>query len=127
MGSEPHPPASPVPPPHRGGLSYVTLHRTVSPQRGGLGSGGVCIAVVLWQQEKLYERRKLHETPKRAKIYCSRPGRIAVDTSGGSLRAEIGATIEPDDKSPWKLDLNLAGFAGKKQGLTGGVSVAFMF
>ena len=49
------------------------------------------------------------------------------DTSGGSLRAEIGATMEPDDKSPWKLDLNLAGFAGKKRGVTGGVSVAFMF
>ena len=49
------------------------------------------------------------------------------DTSGGSLRAEIGATIEPDVKSPWKLDLNLAGFAGKKRGLTGGVSVAWMF
>ena len=40
---------------------------------------------------------------------------------------ELGATMEPDAKSPWKLDLNLSGFAGKKRGMTGGVSVAFMF
>ena len=51
----------------------------------------------------------------------------AADTSGGSVRAEIGATMQPDENSPWKLDLNLAGFAGKKQGFTGGVSVGFMF
>ena len=49
------------------------------------------------------------------------------DPSGGSVRMELGATMEPDAKSPWKLDLNLSGFAGKKRGLTGGVSVAFMF
>lgn len=51
----------------------------------------------------------------------------STDPSGGSFRGEIGATMQPDEKSPWKLDLNLSGFAGKKQGLTGGVSVAFMF
>jgi len=49
------------------------------------------------------------------------------DPSGGSVRMELGATMEPDAKSPWKLDLNLSGFAGKKRGMTGGVSVAFMF
>jgi hypothetical protein len=49
------------------------------------------------------------------------------DPSGGSVRMELGATMEPDAKNPWKLDLNLSGFAGKKRGLTGGVSVAFMF
>ena len=49
------------------------------------------------------------------------------DPSGGSVRMELGATMEPDAKSPWKLDLNLSGFAGKKQGLTGGVSVSLMF
>lgn len=49
------------------------------------------------------------------------------DPSGGSVRIELGATMEPDAKSPWKLDLNLSGFAGKKRGLTGGVSVAWMF
>ena len=49
------------------------------------------------------------------------------DPSGGSVRMELGATMEPDVKSPWKLDLNLSGFAGKKRGMTGGVSVAFMF
>ncbi len=49
------------------------------------------------------------------------------DTSGGSFRGEIGATMKPGDNSPWSLDLNVSGFAGKKQGFTGGVSVAFMF
>ena len=51
----------------------------------------------------------------------------AAETSGGSMRAELGATMKPGDNSPWSLDLNVAGFAGKKQGFTGGVSVAFMF
>ena len=49
------------------------------------------------------------------------------DTSGASFRGEIGATMKPGENSPWSLDLNVAGFAGKKQGFTGGVSVAFMF
>ena len=49
------------------------------------------------------------------------------DTSGGSFRGELGATMKPGENSPWSLDLNLSGFAGKKQGFTGGVSVAFMF
>ena len=42
------------------------------------------------------------------------------------MRAELGATMTPD-KLPWSLDLNLTGFAGKKRGLMGGVSVSFMF
>ena len=49
------------------------------------------------------------------------------DTSGGSFRGELGATMTPGENSPWKLDLNVTGFAGKKQGFTSGVSVAFMF
>ncbi len=42
-------------------------------------------------------------------------------------RGEIGATMKPGENSPWSLDLNVSGFAGKKQGFTGGVSVVFMF
>ena len=49
------------------------------------------------------------------------------DVGGGSFRGEIGAAMTPGDNSPWSLDLNLSGFAGKKQGFTGGVSVSFMF
>ncbi len=49
------------------------------------------------------------------------------EISGASFRGELGATMKPDKNSPWSLDLNVAGFAGKKQGFTGGVSVAFMF
>ena len=51
----------------------------------------------------------------------------SADTSGGSFRGEIGATVKPGENSPWNIDLNVRGFAGKKQGFTGGVSVAFMF
>ena len=51
----------------------------------------------------------------------------SADTSGGSFRGEIGATMRPGEKSPWSLDLNVVGFAGKKQGFTGGISVSFMF
>ena len=48
------------------------------------------------------------------------------DPTGGSVRMELGATMKPED-IPWSLDLNVAGFAGKKQGITSGVSVSFMF
>ncbi|MBQ9377690.1 MAG: autotransporter domain-containing protein, partial [Schwartzia sp.] len=48
------------------------------------------------------------------------------DIGGGSARLELGATMTPA-KSPWTLDLNLTGFAGKKRGVSGGLSVAWMF
>ena len=51
----------------------------------------------------------------------------SADVKGGSFRAELGATMKPDKNSPWSLDLNVAGFAGKKQGFSGGVSVSFTF
>ena len=51
----------------------------------------------------------------------------SADISGGSGRLEIGATMVPDKHSPWSLDFNVTGFAGKKQGVMGGVSVAWMF
>ncbi|ORT98848.1 Outer membrane autotransporter barrel domain protein [Anaerovibrio sp. JC8] len=51
----------------------------------------------------------------------------AAETKGGSIRAELGATMLPHDGSPWKIDLNVSGFAGKKQGFSGGVSVTWMF
>ena len=34
---------------------------------------------------------------------------------------------KPGENSPWALDLNLTGYAGTKRGLSGGVSVAWMF
>ena len=49
------------------------------------------------------------------------------DTSGASFRGELGATVTPDKNVPLTLDFNVTGFAGTKQGLSGGVSVAFMF
>ena len=51
----------------------------------------------------------------------------SADIGGGSVRAEIGATMKPGEHSPWSLDLSVAGYAGKKQGVTGGVSVSFGF
>ena len=51
----------------------------------------------------------------------------SADVGGGSARVEIGAKMKPGAKSPWSLDLNLTGFAGKKSGVSGGVYVARMF
>ena len=51
----------------------------------------------------------------------------SADVKGGSFRAELGATLTPDKNSPWSLNLNVAGYAGKKQGFSGGVSVSFTF
>jgi hypothetical protein len=47
------------------------------------------------------------------------------DINGTSVRGEIGATFRPGEKSNVTLDLNLSGFAGKKQGFTGGLSAVF--
>ncbi|WP_027406107.1 autotransporter outer membrane beta-barrel domain-containing protein [Anaerovibrio sp. RM50] len=47
------------------------------------------------------------------------------DICGTSVRGEIGATFRPGEKSNVTLDLNLSGFAGKKQGFTGGLSAVF--
>ena len=51
----------------------------------------------------------------------------SADISGTSLRWELGATFQPDDKTPMTLDLNLTGFAGKKRGISGGVSALWHF
>ena len=60
---------------------------------------------------------------------AGRPGVAirAADMGGGSARLELGATMKSDAVSPWQLDLNLTGFAGKKKGVSGGISVAWMF
>ncbi|KHM52516.1 hypothetical protein SAMN02745671_00104 [Anaerovibrio lipolyticus DSM 3074] len=50
-----------------------------------------------------------------------------VDTSGGSFRAELGATVIPNEDIPLTLDFNLVGFAGKKQGIFGGMGLKFNF
>ena len=49
------------------------------------------------------------------------------DTSGGSLRGELGVTVKPGENSPITLDFNVTGFAGKKQGFSGGVAVSLSF
>ena len=51
----------------------------------------------------------------------------AVDVGGGSVRAEIHATMTPKQDSPWSFDVNLTSFAGKKHGTMGGVSLMFRF
>ena len=49
------------------------------------------------------------------------------DISGGSLRMELGASLTPNDESPWEVDFNLTAYAGNKSGFTGGVSVKYAF
>lgn len=49
------------------------------------------------------------------------------DISGGSARLELGATLQPTERSPWSLDLNVTGFAGKKRGVNGGVTMKYLF
>jgi hypothetical protein len=49
------------------------------------------------------------------------------DMGGASVRGEIGATFRPDENSPWNIDLNLTGFAGKKQGVMGSISTVYNF
>ncbi|MBR2215801.1 MAG: hypothetical protein IJ849_08610 [Selenomonadaceae bacterium] len=49
------------------------------------------------------------------------------DTSGGSIFGEIGAKMVPTATNPWSIDFYLNAFGGKKNGVTGGVAIAFMF
>ena len=49
------------------------------------------------------------------------------DLRGGSFRGELGAEMQPDRRLPLTLHFDLTAFAGKKQGLSGGVSVALTF
>ena len=47
------------------------------------------------------------------------------DTSGTSVRGELGVNFKPTKQSPVTLDLNISGFAGKKRGFTGGLTALF--
>ncbi|MBE6106637.1 autotransporter outer membrane beta-barrel domain-containing protein [Anaerovibrio lipolyticus] len=66
-----------------------------------------------------------HEFCGRASGFADGVAIRGADISGTSVRGEIGATFRPGEKSNVTLDLNLSGFAGKKQGLTGGLSAVF--
>ena len=66
-----------------------------------------------------------HEFCGRAAGFVDGVAIRGADISGTSVRGEIGATFRPGEKSNVTLDLNLSGFAGKKQGLTGGLSAVF--
>ncbi|KHM52184.1 hypothetical protein SAMN02745671_02190 [Anaerovibrio lipolyticus DSM 3074] len=68
-----------------------------------------------------------HEFCGRASGFADGVAIRGADISGTSVRGEIGAKFKPDEKSNVTLDLNLSGFAGKKQGLTGGLSAVFHF
>ena len=66
-----------------------------------------------------------HEFCGRASGFADGVAIRGADISGTSVRGEIGATFRPGEKSNVTLDLNLSGFAGKKEGLTGGLSAVF--
>ena len=51
----------------------------------------------------------------------------AASIRGGSVRAEIGLRLEATKSSPWRADINLAGFAGKHRGISGNIAVAYTF
>ena len=68
-----------------------------------------------------------HELDGKASGRVNGAGIRGVDTSGGSFRLELGAELRPDNKTPWSLNLNVTGYAGKKQGVQGGISLKYMF
>ena len=51
----------------------------------------------------------------------------AASIEGGSVRGEIGLRMEASKSSPWKADINLSGYAGKRRGISGNVAVAYTF
>ena len=51
----------------------------------------------------------------------------AASIKGGSVRGEVGLRMEATQKNPWKADISLTGYAGKRRGIGGNVSVAYTF
>ena len=51
----------------------------------------------------------------------------AASIKGGSVRGELGIRMEATKTSPWKADIRLTGYAGKRRGIGGNVSVAYTF
>lgn len=51
----------------------------------------------------------------------------AASIRGSSVRAEVGLRLEATKTSPWRADINLAGFAGKHRGISGNIAVAYVF
>ena len=49
------------------------------------------------------------------------------DLTGGSGVAELGISFKPSKNSPFSLELNLAGFNGKREGFRGGVEAVYTF
>ena len=68
-----------------------------------------------------------HELDGKAGGRVNGVGLRSADTKGGSFRLELGAELRPDNKTPWSLNLNVTGYAGKKQGVQGGISLKYMF
>ena len=66
-----------------------------------------------------------HEFCGRATGFADGVAIRGADISGTSVRGEIGATFRPGERGNVTLDLNISGFAGKKQGFTGGFSAVF--
>lgn len=49
------------------------------------------------------------------------------DLGGSSAMFELGMKLQPDEKSPWGLDLNLTAHAGQRKGVMGGATVSYAF
>ena len=68
-----------------------------------------------------------HELDGRAHGWVDGIGIRGADIGGGSFRGELGATVTPDAGVPLTLDFNLTGYAGNKQGISGGLSLTYSF
>jgi len=51
----------------------------------------------------------------------------AASVKGGSVRGEIGLRMDVTKTNPWKVDISVYGFGGKRRGFGGNVSVAYTF
>ncbi len=49
------------------------------------------------------------------------------EMKGNTAIGEIGFTVRPSETSPFSIDANLSGYAGKRDGVTGGVSFKWTF
>ena len=46
---------------------------------------------------------------------------------GSSYMAEVGMHYKPGTASPWRFDLNVRGYAGQREGISGAVTAAYSF
>lgn len=91
--------------------------------RAGLRMSGSMIGVTGWKVGLAYE----HVFDGDADGAVNGYSLDVPSLEGNSFVAEIGTTIKLSEESHWAMDADIKGYAGDREGISGGVSVRYIF